>query len=145
MAKKSKERARDGAAPLLLQGRPVTAASANPSAEFWEPRYSGADPEWGSRPNARFTEILPRLALRPGLALDLGCGHDGDALWLASLGWHVTVALWDATAGRPGGTRTTTAGWGLEDHIAALAWNGPGMLLAATKGGAVRALDPAGR
>lgn len=73
-------------------------ASSSPSAEFWEERYSRADPGWGRQPNARLTAVLPRLALRPGLAWDLGCGHGGDALWLGSLGWHVTATDVSATA-----------------------------------------------
>ena len=76
----------------------MTAASASPSAQFWEARYSGTASEWGHQPNVRLTEILPRLGLRPGLAWDLGCGHGGDALWLASLGWHVTATDVSATA-----------------------------------------------
>ena len=78
----------------------MTAPSASPSAEFWEPRYSSVGPEWGREPNARLIAILPRLALRPGLAWDLGCGHGGDAFWLASLGWHVTATDVSATAVR---------------------------------------------
>jgi len=51
----------------------------------------------------------------------------------------------------PAGSRTAgfavwpargAAGWGLEDDIAAITWNDPGMLLAATRNGTVRALDP---
>jgi SAM-dependent methyltransferase len=75
-------------------------AGASPSAEFWEPRYSRDGPDWGRQPNARLAAILPGLALRPGLALDLGCGHGGDALWLASLGWHVTATDVSRTAVR---------------------------------------------
>ena len=78
----------------------MTAASASPSAEFWEPRFQQGDPGWGRQPNARFTAILPGLALRPGLAWDLGCGHGGDALWLASLRWHVTATDVSPTAVR---------------------------------------------
>ena len=95
----------------------MTAVGASPSAEFWEPRYSGVDPEWGSRPNARFTAILPGLALRPGLAWDLGCGHGGDALWLASLGWHVTATDVSATAVRR--VAATAAKRELRDRVTA--------------------------
>jgi WD40 repeat protein len=89
-----------------------------------------------------------------GQAPRLLCAHDavtalawrpGNGAVLATGGAEGTIALWDASAGRPGRRRITTAGWGLEDDIAALAWNGPDMLLAATRGGTVRALDPGGR
>jgi cyclopropane fatty-acyl-phospholipid synthase-like methyltransferase len=76
----------------------VTAPSRGPSAEFWEPRYASGDPARGREPNARLVEVVSALALRPGLALDLGCGHGGDALWLASLGWHVTATDVSRTA-----------------------------------------------
>jgi WD40 repeat protein len=79
-------------------------------------------------------DTVTALAWRPGHRAILATG-----------GAEGTVALWDAAAGQPGRTRTTSAGWGLEDDIAAMAWNGPGMLLAATRGGILRALDPAGR
>lgn len=37
-------------------------------------------------------------ALRPGRALDAGCGVGGDALWLAAHGWQVTAVDVSATA-----------------------------------------------
>ena len=55
-------------------------------------------PRPGAPANARLVAVLPWLAVRPGLAWDLGCGHGGDALWLASLGWHVTATDVSATA-----------------------------------------------
>ncbi|MFD7408287.1 class I SAM-dependent methyltransferase [Streptomyces sp. NPDC059866] len=57
-------------------------------AEFWETRYRDTDRVWSGRPN----QLLVREAagLKPGRALDLGCGEGGDAIWLASRGWHVT-------------------------------------------------------
>lgn len=76
----------------------MTAPSPSPSADFWEPLYASGDPALGRQPNPRLVEILPGLGLRPGLALDLGCGHGGDALWLASLGWHVTATDVSSTA-----------------------------------------------
>ena len=36
--------------------------------------------------------------LRPGLALDAGCGHGSEAIWLATSGWRVTAVDFSATA-----------------------------------------------
>ncbi|WP_210593495.1 bifunctional 2-polyprenyl-6-hydroxyphenol methylase/3-demethylubiquinol 3-O-methyltransferase UbiG [Streptomyces sp. GESEQ-35] len=57
-------------------------------AAFWEARYRDSTRVWSGRPN----ELLVREVadLRPGSALDLGCGEGGDAVWLASRGWRVT-------------------------------------------------------
>ncbi|MFC9913175.1 class I SAM-dependent methyltransferase [Streptomyces sp. NPDC059862] len=65
-------------------------------AEFWETRYRDTDRVWSGRPN----QLLVREAadLEPGRALDLGCGEGGDAIWLASRGWHVTGVDISATA-----------------------------------------------
>jgi SAM-dependent methyltransferase len=40
-------------------------------------------------PNAHLTPEAK--GLRPGLALDAGCGHGSDTLWLAAHGWQVTA------------------------------------------------------
>jgi dipeptidase E len=67
-------------------------------AEFWEPLYRSAPSPSGIEPNVRLTELVSGLAPEPGRACDLGCGHGGDALWLASLHWQVTAVDVSATA-----------------------------------------------
>jgi SAM-dependent methyltransferase len=48
------------------------------------------------RPNAHLvTEIAE---LRPGRALDAGCGHGAETLWLAAHGWQVTAVDFSASA-----------------------------------------------
>lgn len=37
-------------------------------------------------------------SLRPGRALDAGCGHGAETLWLAAHGWHVTALDFSASA-----------------------------------------------
>ncbi|MDT0436672.1 class I SAM-dependent methyltransferase [Streptomyces sp. NPDC005840] len=71
---------------------------ATESAVFWEKHYGGLDPRLGTRPNAVLTALLADLAPATGTALDLGCGHGGDALWLAGQGWEVTAVDVSRTA-----------------------------------------------
>ncbi|GAA2096806.1 NAD(P)/FAD-dependent oxidoreductase [Kitasatospora saccharophila] len=58
--------------------------------EFWERRYGESEQIWSGRPNASLT--VQAADLKPGRALDLGCGEGGDAIWLAKQGWQVTAA-----------------------------------------------------
>jgi SAM-dependent methyltransferase len=57
-------------------------------AAFWDERYGSTENLWSGQPNARLMEEVQ--ALRPGAALDVGCGEGADAIWLAQLGWTVT-------------------------------------------------------
>jgi SAM-dependent methyltransferase len=69
--------------------------------DFWEERWSRALREHEDRvrqrpPNAHLTAEVGDLP--PGRALDAGCGHGSDALWLAARGWQVTAVDFAATA-----------------------------------------------
>lgn len=47
-------------------------------------------------PNARMIAEVARL--RPGRALDAGCGHGAETLWLVAHGWEVTAVDFSASA-----------------------------------------------
>ena len=69
--------------------------------EHWEARWAQALRGHGDRvaqrpPNAHLTAEVS--ALPPGRALDAGCGHGSDTIWLAARGWRVTAVDFAATA-----------------------------------------------
>ena len=49
-------------------------------------------------------------SLRPGKALDLGCGEGGNAIWLARQGWRATAVDVSATALDRASSDAATAG-----------------------------------
>jgi SAM-dependent methyltransferase len=57
--------------------------------ELWDARYGSSERVWSGKPNI----ILVRevTGVKPGAALDLGCGEGADAIWLAQQGWRVTA------------------------------------------------------
>jgi SAM-dependent methyltransferase len=57
--------------------------------EHWEQHYGAPERIWSGRVNARLAEAVEPL--RPGRALDLGCGEGADALRLAYRGWRVVA------------------------------------------------------
>ncbi|HKC28689.1 MAG TPA: bifunctional NAD(P)/FAD-dependent oxidoreductase/class I SAM-dependent methyltransferase, partial [Jatrophihabitans sp.] len=66
-------------------------AAARPSATEadWDHRYAG-EPIWSGNPNGTLVKEISGLPA--GLALDVGAGEGGDALWLAEQGWRVTAS-----------------------------------------------------
>jgi 2-polyprenyl-3-methyl-5-hydroxy-6-metoxy-1,4-benzoquinol methylase len=69
--------------------------------DSWEARWAQALRTHGDRiaqrpPNGVLTAEIGELP--PGRALDAGCGHGSDTLWLAARGWQVTAVDFAATA-----------------------------------------------
>lgn len=68
---------------------------------FWEGRWSRALREHGDRVARRppSDHLVAEVGELPaGHALDAGCGHGSDTLWLAARGWRVTAVDFAATA-----------------------------------------------
>jgi SAM-dependent methyltransferase len=62
----------------------------------WEEHYGERDRVWSGRVNVRLADVASTV--KPGRALDLGCGEGGDACWLAEHGWHVVAVDISETA-----------------------------------------------
>ncbi|GAB4003339.1 hypothetical protein GCM10029992_44610 [Glycomyces albus] len=56
-------------------------------AQFWDERYRGRDRLFSGEANVVL--VAEAAGLRPGRALDVGCGEGADAVWLAARGWRV--------------------------------------------------------
>jgi SAM-dependent methyltransferase len=87
---------------------------------FWERRWSQALREHGDRidrrpPSAHLTAAAE--SVRPGRALDAGCGHGSDALWLAARGWRVTAVDFSATALAHARSAADAMGAGVAERI----------------------------
>jgi SAM-dependent methyltransferase len=69
--------------------------------DFWKGRWAQVlrehpDAVASRPPNAHLVGEVGALA--PGLALDAGCGHGAEAIWLAASGWRVTAVDFSVTA-----------------------------------------------
>lgn len=85
----------------------MTGAEVSAAEAFWEAHHAASPVSTGG-PNAVLVDAVG--ALRPGRALDLGCGGGGDALWLAEQGWTVLTVDVSATALARTAARARAAG-----------------------------------
>jgi SAM-dependent methyltransferase len=88
--------------------------------DFWERRWAQVlrehpDQVASRPPNA---DLLTEIGdVPPGRALDAGCGHGSEALWLASSGWRVTAVDFSPTALEQGRSRARAVGADVADRI----------------------------
>ena len=68
---------------------------------FWERLWEKTlreHPDKVARRSPSAWLVTERAGLRPGRALDAGCGHGAETLWLALHGWQVTSVDFSASA-----------------------------------------------
>ena len=88
---------------------------------FWEQLWSQTLREHPDKvakrpPNAHLVSEV--VDLHPKRALDAGCGHGADTLWLAAHGWHVTAVDFSASALAHGRSVAETVGTDVSERIA---------------------------
>ena len=88
--------------------------------DFWEQLWSKTLREQADKlarrpPNAHLTVELADLT--PGRALDAGCGHGAETLWLAAHGWQVTALDFSAAALAHGRSMAEAAGTEIAERI----------------------------
>ena len=88
--------------------------------DFWEQLWTKTLREQGDKvarrpPNAQLTAAA--AGLPAGRALDAGCGHGADTLWLAAHGWQVTAVDFSAAALAHGRAMAEVAGTEIAGRI----------------------------
>lgn len=88
--------------------------------DFWEQLWAKTLREHGDKvagrpPNAHL--IAEAAGLVPGRALDAGCGHGAETLWLAAHGWQVTAVDFSAAALAHGRAMAEAAGVDVAERI----------------------------
>lgn len=65
----------------------------------WDKKYETGDTPWDSNlPSKELQVVLHEYAVRPGTAIELGCGTGTNAVFLAQQGWDVTAVDCSALA-----------------------------------------------
>lgn len=85
------------------------------SQAFWDERYRSRSAVWSGRPNPQL--LAEAAGLRPGEALDAGCGEGADAIWLAEQGWRVLAVDISPVALERGAEHARQAGSDLAGRI----------------------------
>ena len=86
----------------------------------WERRWAQALRQSPEKVASRPPSALLRAEIgdiEPGSALDAGCGHGSDAIWLAASGWQVTALDFSATALDFGRSTAHAAGADVAERI----------------------------
>lgn len=88
--------------------------------DFWEQRWAQAIREHPKAvanrpPNAHLIGEVSDLT--PGRALDAGCGHGSETIWLAASGWQVTAVDFSVTALEQGRTTAESLGADVAERI----------------------------
>ena len=79
--------------------------------EFWNETWSTMDHTFADYDRALVDHID---SLKPGRALDLGCGSGGNAVWLAARGWQMTAVDFSEVAIEKAKARAADRGVGVE-------------------------------
>ena len=87
---------------------------------FWDRRWSEVLRDHAAQiaqrpPSAYLTATVDGLV--PGRALDAGCGHGAEALWLAGHGWRVTAVDFSPAALAHGRSTAAALGADIADRI----------------------------
>lgn len=87
---------------------------------FWDHLWSKALRESAEKVSSRppNAHLMTELAdLPPGRALDAGCGHGAESIWLAARGWRVTAVDFAAAALAQGRSTAKAAGDEIAERI----------------------------
>lgn len=87
---------------------------------FWEQLWSKtlqAHPDRVAQKPPSAHLVNEASALRPGRALDAGCGHGAEALWLAAHGWRVTGVDFSPSALAQGRSMADTMGADIAERV----------------------------